>query len=165
MHNGIRRYVARHLDKLRGKVLEVGSLDVNGCVRDLVPHAIGTDMQAGKNVDVVCAAEALVERFGENVFDGVISLDAFEHMEDWRGCLTGMWDVLKPQGYLVMTMAGLSKGRHNYPSDYWRCEWAHVIKIFPKAEDCQTFPPSMGWVVRKTGPLPDLSVIELLKVP
>lgn len=165
MHNRIRDFVANNLDRLKGEVLEVGSRNVNGCVRDLVPHAIGTDMLAGPNVDVVCPAEKLLEHFGAERFDAVFSLDAFEHIKDWRGFVTNMWGVLKPNGWLVIMMANPSKGRHAYPDDYWRANWDMVSAIFPDADDMGTLGVSMGWTVQKKRPLPDLSKIELIPVP
>jgi hypothetical protein len=165
MNESVRAFVESHLDKLKGDVLEVGSMNVNGCVRDLVPHAIGTDLQAGPNVDVVCTAEGLAEKFGKERFDAVMTLDAFEHMQDWRACLYGMWAVLKNGGWLVISMASEGKGRHNYPSDYWRANWEMIGEIFPEADDKGTSGPSMYWVVKKTGDLPDLSKINLIPVP
>jgi SAM-dependent methyltransferase len=164
MNNMVRDFVMRHLDKLEGSVLEAGSLNVNGCVRDLVPHAVGTDMQEGPNVDVVCSTADLVKRFGEEKFDAVMSFDAFEHMQDWRECLQAMWAVLKKDGWLVMSMASPGKGFHGYPSDYWRADWELIGRIFPEADDLWGSGPSMGWVTRKTGPLPDLSQIDLIPI-
>jgi len=152
------------LDKLKGTVLEVGSQNVNGCVRDLVPHAIGTDMQAGANVDVVCRAEDLLKCFDAEAFDAVMSFDAFEHIKDWRGTVTAMWGLLRPNGWLVMTMASPQKGRHGYPDDYWRAKWEHILAIWPDAEDMGTLGVSMGWVVQKKRALPDLTKIELMPV-
>jgi predicted SAM-dependent methyltransferase len=165
MNEEVRNFVQQHLDKLKGDVLEVGSLNVNGSVRDLVPNAIGCDMRKGPNVDVVCDAERLIEKFGANKFDAVMTFDAFEHMEDWRWCVTAMWGVLKTNGWLVMTMASPAKGRHAYPDDYWRAKWEHVLQIFPDAQDMSTFGASMGWTVQKKRELPDLWLIELIPVP
>lgn len=165
MNESVKSYVLEHIDKLKGKVLEVGSRDVNGCVRDIVPHAIGTDMEPGPNVDVVCRAEKLLEHFGAESFDAVMSFDAFEHIEDWRGAVRAMWGVLKPGGWLVMTMAAPGKGRHGYPSDYWRANWAHIRAIFHDAGDMETWGPSMGWTVQKKRDLPDLDRIHLMRVP
>ena len=164
MNNHVRDYVLKHKDKLTGRVLEVGSQDVNGSVRDIVPNAIGIDMQAGRNVDIVCRSEDLLEHFEPESFDAVMSFDALEHIEDWRGTIEAMWSVLKPGGWMVMTMASPSKGRHGYPNDYWRANWEHISSIFPDADDMGSWGPSMGWVVQKTRPLPNLAEIELMKV-
>lgn len=165
MNGWVKHFVLEHADKLTGKVLEVGSRNVNGCVREVVPHAIGTDMLEGPNVDVVCPAEKLLEKFGAESFDAVMSFDAFEHIEDWRGTVTAMWGVLKPGGWLVMTMAAPAKNRHGYPCDYWRATWDHITAIFPDADDMGSGGPSMGWTVQKKRGLPDLTKIHLLRVP
>lgn len=164
MNNSVRDFAIKHREKLTGAVLEVGSQNVNGCVRDIVPQAIGTDMNKGRNVDVVCRAENLLSHFGPEKFDAVMSFDAFEHIQDWRGTVTAMWGVLKPGGWLVMTMASPKKGRHGYPDDYWRAKWEHVLAIFPDADDMGSWGASMGWVVQKNRELPDLSKIELIQV-
>lgn len=164
MTNEIRDFVQKHLAKVTGRILEVGSMDFNGNVADLVPNSVKTDMAQGPNVDVVCPAEKLVEKFGEESFDTVLSLDAFEHMEDWRGCISGIWGALRYDGYLVMTMASTRKGYHAYPNDYWRADMYDLLKIFPSLQDYEPLgTASIGWVVKKARPLPDLSVIELKK--
>jgi SAM-dependent methyltransferase len=165
MHNALKDYVIAHKELLTGKCVEVGSLDENGSIRTILPDVIGTDMREGPNVDVVCSAENLAEHFGKEHFDSMVSLDAFEHMENWRGCLQGMWAALKTGGWLVITMAAKHKGRHNYPNDYWRADWEHIFQIWPEAKDMSTFGPSMGWVVRKDCDLPDLTKINLIAVP
>jgi predicted SAM-dependent methyltransferase len=166
VNGSVLAFAEQHLDKLTGQVLEVGSRNINGSVRELVPHAIGTDMMPGRNVDIVCRAEDLLEHFGPEKFDAVMSFDAFEHIEDWRACVTNMWGVLKPGGWLVMTMASLGKGRHAYPDDYWRADWELLNAIFPDIVDMEELGgASMGWTVQKERELPDLSKIDLIPVP
>lgn len=155
-----------NLDKLGGAVLEVGAYNVNGSLKEIVPHRIGTDMRAGPEVDLVCRAENLLEHFAPGSFDAVISTETLEHVKDWRGAVRGMWDVLKPDGWLIVTMASVNKGRHAYPDDYWRMLPEHVAKVFPDAKDIGNVGHiSLGWLVQKKRELPDLSKIELLPVP
>jgi len=88
------------------RVLEVGSRYVNGSVRPLIERFmqpkeyIGIDIEPGKYVDVVLPAEELVEYFGRESFDVVISTETLEHVKDWRKVITNMKDVLKPGGYI-----------------------------------------------------------------
>ena len=75
------RFVKLNLDRdeVSGRrVLEVGSRDVNGSVRDVIsalqPESyVGTDIMEGEGVDIVCNAEDLVTQFHGERFDIVIS--------------------------------------------------------------------------------------------
>jgi len=87
-------------------VLEVGSKYVNGSVRPLIEKFlmpkkyIGVDIEKGKFVDVVCDAENLVDYFGKETFDVVISTELLEHVKDWRKVINNMKEVLKSNGYI-----------------------------------------------------------------
>ena len=63
--------------KLVGKCLDVGSYDVNGCVRCLFTDYIGLDMRPGPNVDIVAMASSI--HFGDDLFDVVTCLEMLEH--------------------------------------------------------------------------------------
>ena len=146
----VQDYVRKLKDKLTGKLLEVGGMDHNGSLREILPHALVTDMAVGRNVDVVCAAENLMEHFGRESFDSVVSADALEHMENWKEALQNMWGVLKTDGWLVITMASLSKGYHGYPGDYVRLTPEDIGTIWPGAVVEQLGGPSQGWYAQKT---------------
>ncbi len=68
------------------RVLEVGSKFWNGSVRPLIERFckpreyVGVDIETGKYVDVVLPAERLVEHFGSESFDAVISTEILEHV-------------------------------------------------------------------------------------
>jgi len=101
-------------------VLDLGSYDVNGCVRHLFNgNYTGCDMRAGPNVDVVCNAHDLVEEFGEGRFDAVICLEMLEHDSAFWVTMEQIGRVLKPGGRLLLTARGIHFGHHN-PPDYWR---------------------------------------------
>lgn len=106
-------------------VIEAGAFNVNGSAREAVmAHGpasyTGTDMQPGPGVDVVCKAEGLPARFGEDSADVVISTEMLEHAEDWQAAMDGMIRVLAPGGLLVLTTRGPGFPRHGYPDDHWR---------------------------------------------
>jgi len=95
------------IEEFRGKrVLEVGSKYVNGSVRPpiekfLSPREyIGADIEPGKYVNVVVSAEELVNYFGTESFDVVITTELLEHVNDWRLVVNNMKQVLKPKGYI-----------------------------------------------------------------
>lgn len=112
--------------EVNGKdVIEAGAYDVNGSVRPAIeahgPAAYtGTDMRPGPRVDVVCPAEDLPERFGENCADIVASFEMLEHAENWQAAMTGMIRVLRPGGVLLITTRGPGFPVHGYPDDHWR---------------------------------------------
>ncbi len=118
------------------RVLDVGSLDVNGSPRELVlglgaAEYVGADLQPGPNVDVVCDAADLVEQFGAESFGTVLCLDTLEHVEDWRSCLLAMKQVCRREGHImVVAPSPGSISRHNHPNDYWRFELGDLLTMF-----------------------------------
>jgi len=75
------------------RVIEIGSFDVNGSFRKIVTQFnpkeyIGTDLETGPGVDIVCSADRLVEKFGMESFDVIISTFVFEHINNWQECLS-----------------------------------------------------------------------------
>lgn len=127
-------------DEFNGKdILEVGSRNVNGSVREfftensLFPSPIfspksytGLDIVAGNGVDVVASAYDMVDLFGKEKFDVVISTCALEHMSDWKGAIDNMKDVLKIGGMLYLIVP--SNFVFHCPPDYWR--WTQLdLKI------------------------------------
>ena len=94
-----------------GRVLDVGSLDLNGSTRDLFDGSeyIGLDLGEGKGVDVVSIAH---EYEPESPFDVVISTEMLEHDIHWRMTLPKMVEFCRPGGLVVMTCAGPRRGEH-----------------------------------------------------
>jgi len=90
------------------RVLEVGSKYINGSVRPLIERFcspkeyIGVDIEAGKFVDLILPAEKLVEYFGPESFDVVISTELLEHVQNWRLVVSNLKDVLKCGGYIYI---------------------------------------------------------------
>ena len=88
------------------RVLEVGSQFVNGSVRSLIERFckpkeyIGVDIEPGRYVDIVLPAEKIVEYFGVESFDVVISTELLEHVQNWRLVINNMKSVLKRGGYI-----------------------------------------------------------------
>ncbi len=157
----ILKWVKKHKEKLEGRVIEVGSLDVNGSVREVIKVEVGVDMRRGRRVDLVCSVSDLPNHFPPGSFDACISTETLEHAEDWKSFIQVTWDLVKEGGYIVMTMASVHKGRHAYPDDYWRMDHSHIRKIYPNAEEIVNLPDvekptSIGWVVKKEGSLGSL---------
>jgi SAM-dependent methyltransferase len=122
------------------RILEVGSKYVNGSVRPLIKkffnpkEYIGVDIEKGKFVDFVCNAENLVDYFGKESFDVVITTELLEHVKDWRKVINNMKEVLKPNGYIYITTRSKGFPYHGYPYDFWRYEIEDMKEIFKDFE-------------------------------
>ena len=96
-------------------VLEIGSLDINGSVRDFFSNCdyVGLDVGAGKHVDIVCPGED----YGavSSAFDVVVSCEAMEHNKEWRKTWLNMLRMVKSDGLVVMTCATLGRPQHGTP--------------------------------------------------
>lgn len=93
------------------RVLDIGSLDINGNNRFLFNNAtyIGLDIGQGPNVDVVCRGH---EYKSDDLFDIVISSECFEHDEFWNLTIQNAIDLLRPDGLLLFTCATTGRPEH-----------------------------------------------------
>ena len=163
---------------VRGKrVLEVGSLDVNGSVRgDIMAFGpaeyVGIDIRPGPGVDVVCDAGDLVERFGENAFDVVISTELLEHARDWRRIVSNIKRVTKPNGVMIVSTRSYGVDFHRQPFDYWRYQQEDFEAIFADVavEDLRLDPTDPGLLIKARKPaafverdLSDLALYSILR--
>lgn len=92
-------------------VLEVGSLDINGSIRELFTlcNYIGLDVGEGKGVDVVCPIH---KYYKTEEFDVVISTEMLEHDKYWKDSLWSMYANLRPGGILILTCANIMRHEH-----------------------------------------------------
>jgi SAM-dependent methyltransferase len=164
MHQGIKDYVSKFKHLVEGYTVEVGSLNVNGTIRDIVNVNFGIDMREGKDVDMVLPGEDLPKHFYPEDVGTVISCETLEHVRNWREFIQGIWTVLRTDGAFICTLCSKRKGRHAYPDDYWRLDPEHIVQIF-RGQDIVDISPelgvSFGFVVIKKGPLVDLTNIKL----
>ncbi len=112
------------------RVLEVGSMDINGSVRDLFTNCdyFGIDLGEGKGVDEVRHVTQLF--LADSTYDVIISTEALEHDEFWNLSLKAMYRLLKPSGVLIITCAGPDRPEHGtrktedwaspHTTDYYR---------------------------------------------
>ena len=94
------------------KVLEVGSLDINGSVRQFFTDCdyIGIDLGEGKGVDVVCEGQEYDAP--ANSFDTTISCECFEHNPEWLLTFVNMYRMTKPGGLIIMSCATTGRPEH-----------------------------------------------------
>lgn len=123
-------------EEIRSKrVLEVGSRYVNGSVRPFIQRLhpkeyVGVDVEPGKYVDMILAAENLVEHFGSDSFDVVIATELLEHVRDWKLVVNNMKELSKRGGSVYITTRSYGFPFHGYPLDFWRYEVKDMQTIF-----------------------------------
>ena len=103
------------------KVIEIGSQDVNGSLREVCPKNydyVGVDFVPGKGVDIVLK-DPYTLPFEDEQADIILSSACFEHSEMFWLVFLEVLRVLKPKGlfYLNVPSNGMF---HRYPVDCWR---------------------------------------------
>jgi SAM-dependent methyltransferase len=94
------------------RVLEIGSLDINGSVRSLFHNCdyLGLDVAPGPGVDLVCQGQEYAAPDGS--FDVVISCEAMEHNPHWIATFKNMIRLCRPGGLVIMTCATTGRAEH-----------------------------------------------------
>jgi SAM-dependent methyltransferase len=102
-------------------VVELGSQDVNGSLRDHCPpgtHYIGMDVMVAKGVDLVVNPAGPLPIASETI-DAVVTSSAFEHDVCFWETFLELIRILRPGGLLYVN-APSNGGFHRYPLDCWR---------------------------------------------
>lgn len=132
---------------MRGRVLEIGSLDICGSARhwfveqategdpgaypypgsmrwckptERFPEYIGIDHRDGNLVERVMEGSEIVDVFGIESFDVVISASAMEHDREFWITMQQIAEVLKPSGWLILTAPSWRGEPPHDQHDYWR---------------------------------------------
>lgn len=152
-------------------VLEVGSLNINGTVRDFFNgcNYLGCDIAKGNGVDIVSIAHLL--EFTDNYFDVIISCECFEHDMFLPHTLRRITNLLRPHGLFLFTCATGDRKEHgtvfHHPEDSpltvrlpeWQNYYSNVTedtirkhisvdKLFYKYEFSSTNRDLMFWGIR-----------------
>ena len=110
------------------KVLEVGSLDINGSVRQFFNKCdyVGVDLAEGNGVDLIGRIHLLP--MTDNSFDTVISCECFEHDKHWKETFETMWRIAR--GLVIFSCATTGRPEHGttatspadspFTNDYYR---------------------------------------------
>lgn len=136
VHEFVKQVRGKFPEYFEGKrVLEVGSLDINGSVRQYFRGCdyTGLDLGEGSGVDVICpinlfyCGECLIvgeyqpnidplprslEQLEEAKYDVVISTEMLEHDKWWESSLDAMYQNLRSGGILILTCAGPNRHEH-----------------------------------------------------
>jgi SAM-dependent methyltransferase len=118
MHNGNHSWLkdlAVAYEFKNKKVLDIGSLNVNGTCRDYFTDCdyTGVDQKAGRGVDIV--AVATDTKFEPETFDIVISFNCYEHDFDWKNNVNHNLQWLKKGGYFIAEFGSTGNAPHYFP--------------------------------------------------
>ena len=106
---------------ISGKILEVGSYNRNGGLRDICPEGsewVGADLEEGPGVDVVLEDPHKLP-FEDSSFDVALTSSVFEHTEFFWELFKEQCRCVKPGGYVYIN-APSGGEYHPYPIDSWR---------------------------------------------
>ena len=125
MHNASMQEMTRILDGWPGanaNLLDVGSLNVNGCYRQMVERRgwryTGLDIVPGPNVDIL-AKDPYRYPFDDGAFDIVISGSAMEHVQAFWLWVPELVRLVRPGGLLAIITHIQWTVNHHRP-DCWR---------------------------------------------
>lgn len=110
-HLFFERVKAIHPELFDGvSVLEIGSLNINGTIRDLfnAKQYIGVDLSEGQGVDIVGEGQSLT--YDTNSFDVAVSAECFEHNPYWWETFENMHRMASKA--VMFTCAGEGRPEH-----------------------------------------------------
>jgi len=93
------------------KVLEIGSLNINGTIRDFFKNCqyIGIDVGPGPGVDLVCCGSKYTS---DTLFHVTVSTECFEHNPLWQETFQNMIDLTCSEGLIIVTVASTGRPEH-----------------------------------------------------
>lgn len=124
MNNGdlfFKRYLTYLPQTPAPVVVEIGSQNVNGSLREVCPKYVrylGVDFMAGNGVDIILEDPYQLP-FDDNSVDIVVSSSCFEHAEMFWLLFLEVIRILKPHGVFYLN-APSNGSFHRYPVDCWR---------------------------------------------
>jgi SAM-dependent methyltransferase len=95
------------------KILEVGSLDLNGSIRSFFSsncEYTGVDLEIGKGVDLAVPGQLL--DLSSRSFDLTLSCECFEHNPFWVETFINMLRMTKQGGLVIMSCACYGRAEH-----------------------------------------------------
>lgn len=117
----------------KAKVLEVGSLNINGTIRILFQDCdyLGIDVGEGKDVDYVCQGQDLDDP--DETYDTTISCECFEHNPYWKETFENMHRMTKKGGLVIFSCATTGRAEHGTrrtsPSDAPLIPWDYYRNL------------------------------------
>jgi SAM-dependent methyltransferase len=112
--NPLTEEAVRIINRARGRVLNLSA----GGTSKRYPNVIEVEYSIFRNTDIVADAHNLP--FGDEVFDAVVCLNAFEHYREPDVVMKNIHRILKPGGKLYLHTAFLQP-LHEPPYHYFNC--------------------------------------------
>lgn len=138
MHGDVLAWVSRAIKDCGrtepgARVLEFGSLDINGSVRPLFAELVsgggaylGIDVQEGPGVDLVADASAYKS---DTQHDFVVCCEVFEHTALWPKIIANAHSLLAPGGVFIATMAGEGRPPHSAIDENPIRDWEYYKNV------------------------------------
>jgi SAM-dependent methyltransferase len=106
----VKRYLPNYFSGTR--VIEMGSLDINGSARGNfdAAHYLGVDLGPGPGVDLVRSGHLIDEPSGS--YDCAISANCFEHNPFWLETFVNMLRLVREDGLVLFTCASIGFREH-----------------------------------------------------
>jgi SAM-dependent methyltransferase len=131
-------YIKTVCPTVTGSVLEVGARENSTGFRGyfasnekpMVTEYVGTDIESGTDVDVVCDLTAPENPLPKNHFDLVICCSVMEHVPNPWVMAEKISELVKPGGKLYIAVPWVWK-YHGYPKDYYRFTHSAIEYLYP----------------------------------
>lgn len=146
MHHAAWMFVAAQVADCEPPFLEIGSLDINGSVREMFdgPYT-GIDIVEGNGVDQIGDGATFTSK---KKFGTVLCLEVLEHTPDARKIVANAHTLLRKGGRLVITAAGPTRQPHSAtdggqlrPDEFYRNvstdDLAKWLKPFSSVDVCE----------------------------
>lgn len=134
MHNAVKVALERWASSIPRltelKVADLGAQNINGSVKDVIPHAVGFDVKAGEGVDVVIE-EGMIPEQWQHHFHIVVSISTLQFSSDPHKFVHELFMLLKPRGEVFVTICHSScHAIHSGGDDVWRFSEDGLMKLF-----------------------------------
>lgn len=124
------------------KIAELGSYNINGSIKTIIPNSIGFDIIEHESVDIVIKP-GIISDDQKHKYKAVISTGSFQCCDDSQKYKNEIIDLLMPNGLLFLTMCGpncrkshqTTQNKYNF-KDSVRMKKCELIEFFDPEIEC-----------------------------
>lgn len=136
-------YIKKTLGKVSGSVLEVGARHnstgfkkyftepCDNCQDHKPVEYLGTDLEPGNDVDIVCDLTLPTSPLPKNYFDLVLCCSVMEHVTRPWIMAERLTETVRPGGKLFISVPWAWR-YHAYPHDYYRFSFSAIEFLYPE---------------------------------